>query len=102
SGASLCTIDADCMGFVCRDGACVGPPSIADAGPDAPLSADGSAASTPVEPGGGCDCTSVQAARSRNEELGTLGILAIAMMSVIIARRSALGRACRAPQTKRR
>jgi matrixin len=56
TGASPCTTDAECKGFVCRGGVCVGPRDVApDAGADAAPIAD--AGPLPGAGGGGCDCT---------------------------------------------
>lgn len=55
NGASPCTTDAECKGFVCRDGACVGPRADADAGA-APEEDGGAGIEPPTGAGSGCDC----------------------------------------------
>lgn len=64
AAANTCTTDAECTGFVCREGICVGaPPAAGDAGATDAARSDAASGTEGVsdDPGGGglCDCSPV-------------------------------------------
>lgn len=75
SAGARCSTDADCMGFVCRGGICVGPAEpAADAGPGV----DSGPRASPPDPPGGCN---TGRGESRSAAVALLGL------TLLIARR---------------